>query len=57
MADLTLSRNWLDGLVKACMYIISFSGIVHHGGRDVAEGGHVARKIGGVIGLSVYITQ
>ena len=34
-----------------------FSGIVYHGGRSVAECGPVAKVIGGVGGLSVYITQ
>ncbi len=57
MVDLTLSRNWLDGLVKACIHSLSFSGIVHQGGRDVAECGPMARKMGDVGGLSVYITQ
>ena len=36
---------------------LSFYGIVHHGGRSVAECGPVAREIGGVGGLLVYITQ
>ncbi len=39
------------------MQSLSFSGIVHHGGRSVAECGPVAREIGGVGGLLVYITQ
>jgi hypothetical protein len=47
----------MDGLVKTCMHILSFSGIVDQGGLSVAECGPVAREIGGVGGLSVYITQ
>ena len=39
------------------MYRLSSSGIVHHGGRRVAEFGPVASEIGGVVGLLVYITQ
>ena len=39
------------------MHSLSFSGIVHHGGRSVAECGPVAREIGGVSGFLVYITQ
>ena len=39
------------------MHSLSFSGIVHHGGRSVAECGPVAREMGGVGGLLVYITQ
>jgi len=50
-------RSWLDGLVKTCMYSLSFSGIVNQGGRIVAECGPGSREIGGVGGLSVYITQ
>ena len=38
------------------MHSLSFSGIVHHGGRSVAECRPVAREIGGVGGLLVYIT-
>ena len=57
VADRTLSRSRSDGLVNACMHNLSFSGIVHQGGRSVAESGPVAREIGGVGGLSVYITQ
>ena len=52
-----LWRNWLDGLVKNCMHSLSFSGIVHQGGRSIAECGPVAREMGGVGGLSVHITQ
>ena len=44
-------------LVKACMQRLSSSGIVHHGGRSVDECGPVAREIGGVVGLLMYITQ
>ena len=33
------------------------SGMVHHGGRRVAERGHVAIEIGGVMRLLVYMTQ
>ncbi len=57
MADLTLSRNWLDGFVNACMHSLSFSGIIHQGGRAVAECGPLARNMWGVGGLSVFITQ
>ena len=39
------------------MHSLSFSGIVHQGGRSVAECGPVAKEIGGVGGLPVYITQ
>ena len=42
----TLRRSWSDGLVKTCMHSLSFSGIVHHGGRSVAECGPVAREMG-----------
>jgi hypothetical protein len=38
------------------MQSLQFSGIVHHGGRSVAECGPVAREMEGVGGLSVYIT-
>jgi hypothetical protein len=43
--------------VKACIHSLSFSGVVHQGGRSVAECGLMAREMGGVGGLSVYITQ
>ena len=43
--------------MKACMHRLSSSGMVHHGGRRVAECGPVASKIGGVVGLLVYMTQ
>ena len=43
--------------MKAFMHLLSFSGMVHHGGRKVAEGGPVASKIGGMVGLWVYMTQ
>ena len=39
------------------MHSLPFSGIVHHGGRSVAECGSVAKVIGSVGGLSVYITK
>ena len=39
------------------MQSLFFSGIVHQGGRSVAECGPVAREMWGVGGLSVYITQ
>ena len=39
------------------MHSFSFSKIVHQGGRSVAECGLVAREMGAVGGLSVYITQ
>ncbi len=39
------------------MHSLSFSGIVHHGGHSVAVCGPVAKEMGGVGGLSVYITQ
>ena len=47
----------MNGLVKACMNSLSFSGIVQQGGRSVAKCGCVARWMGGVDGLSVYIAQ
>ena len=47
----------MDGLAKACVHSLSFSGIVHQIGRSVAECGPVAREMGGVGGLSVYIHQ
>ena len=43
--------------MNACMHNLSFSGIVHRGGRSVAECEPVARKMGGVGGLLMYITQ
>ena len=46
----------MDGLVKACMHSLSFYGVVHQGGRSVADCGPVAKEIGSVGGLSVYIT-
>ncbi len=39
------------------MHSMSFSEIVYHDGRSVAECGPVAREMGGVGGLLVYITQ
>ena len=39
------------------MHNLSFYGIVHHGGLSVAVCGPVAREMGGVGDLSVYITQ
>jgi hypothetical protein len=39
------------------MNSFSFFGIVQQGGRSVAECGPVAREMGGVGGLSVYITR
>ncbi len=39
------------------MHSLYFSGIVYQGGRSVAECGPVAKVIGGVGGLSVYITH
>ena len=39
------------------MHSLSFSEIVHQGGRRVAECGPVAKVMGGVGGLSMYITQ
>ena len=39
------------------MHSMSLSGIVHQGGRSVAECGPMAKEIGGVGGLSMYITQ
>jgi len=36
---------------------LSSSGMVHHGGRRVAECGHVASEIGGVVGLFVYMNK
>jgi len=53
----TSRRSWLNGLVKSCMHSLSFSGIVHQGGRSVAECWPVAREMGAVGDLSVYITQ
>ena len=38
------------------MHSLSISGIFHQGGRRVAECGPVAKVIGGVGDLSVYIT-
>ncbi len=43
--------------MKACMHLLSFSGMVHHGGLKVAECGPVASEIGEVVGLWVYMTQ
>ncbi len=39
------------------MHSLSYFGILHHGGLSVAVCGPVARKMGGVGGVSVYITQ
>ena len=39
------------------MHRLSFSGIVHRGGRSVAECGPAAKEIGGVGCLSVYNTR
>ena len=39
------------------MQRLSVSGIVHHEGRSVAECRPVESGIGGVMGLSVYMTQ
>ena len=50
-------QSWLDGLAKTCMHSLSFSGIVHQGGRSRAACGPVAREMEGVGGLLVYITQ
>jgi hypothetical protein len=38
------------------MHGLSFSGIVHQGGPSVAQCRLLAREVGGVGGLSVYIT-
>ena len=38
------------------MHRLSSSRMVHHGRRRVAECGHVASGIGGVVGLLVYMT-
>ena len=43
--------------MKAFMHLLSFSGMVHHGRRDVAECGPVASEIGGMVGLWVYMTH
>ena len=47
----------MEVLVEACMHRLSSSGMVHHGGRRVAECGPLASEIGGVDGLLVYMTQ
>ena len=39
------------------MHSLSISGIVYHDGRSVAECGPVAREMGNVGGLLVYITH
>ena len=39
------------------MHSLSFSGMVHHGWRSVAERGPVANWMGGVSGVLVYMTQ
>ena len=39
------------------MHRLSSSGMVHHEGHKVAECGHVASEIGGVVGFLVYMTQ
>ncbi len=57
VANRTLKWSWLDGLAKACMRSLSFSGIVYQCGRSVAECGSMARGMGCVGDLSVYITQ
>ncbi len=43
--------------MKACMICLSSSGMVHHGGLIVTESGPVASKIGGAMGLLVYMTR
>jgi len=43
--------------VKPCMQCLSSSGIVHHGGRSVAECGSMASETRDMVGLLVYITQ
>jgi hypothetical protein len=43
--------------MKVCIHSVFFSGIVHQGGRSVAECGHVSMEMRVVGGLSVYITQ
>jgi hypothetical protein len=43
--------------VKACMQCLSNFGIVHHGGRSVAESGPVESDISGVMGLFVCMTK
>ncbi len=47
----------MDGLVKACMQSLSSLGIVLQDDRSAADCGSVAREMGDVGGLSVYITQ
>ena len=54
VAILNLRRSWLDVLVKACNRHLYSSWTVHHGGRRVAECGHVASEIGGVVVLRTY---
>ncbi len=43
--------------MKACLHLLSFSGMVHHVGRKVAECGPVAIEIGGMLGLWVYMAR
>ncbi len=43
--------------VKACIWMRSTYGIVHHGGRRVASLGLVTRAAMGVDGLALYMTQ
>ena len=50
VAALTFCRNWCEGRVKACIWSLSFSGMVHHGGRRVACLGPVESSGGGVVG-------
>ena len=56
-AFLTLRRIWSEVLVKASMHRLSSSGMVHHGGRRVAECGPIASETGGVVGLLMYTTR
>ena len=43
--------------MKACMHCISAFGIIHQGGRNVAECGPVESGIDDVMGLLVYMTR
>ena len=50
VAALTFCRNWCEGRVKAYIWSLSFSGMVHHGGRRVACLDPVESSGGGVVG-------
>ncbi len=57
VASLTLRRSWLKVLVYTCTHFLSFSGMIHHGGRKVVACWPVASEISGMMGLRAYVSQ